>query len=298
MKIRIGYGLGTQGMPGDGAAYGRFIDDLERLGFDSVWFSERINGLAPDPVTAMAFAAGRTAKLKFGMSVMVLPGRNPVLVAKEMASLDLLSNGRVLPAFGLGVADPREHAGFGVERKERAPMFDEALGLMRRLWVETEVEHTGAYYSCKGITLLPQPKKPLDVWLGGIAPSELRRVGRLADGWLPSFITADEAPAAKKAVEEAADASGRAIDPEHFGALIVYSSGAPLGGTFLERIKARRPDVDPSTLFPVGLPAVRTAIERFASAGFSKFVLLPVAMPADMTEELELIAREVLPLEN
>lgn len=298
MKIRIGYGLGTQGMPGDGIAYGRFIDDLERLHFDSVWFSERINGLAPDPVTAMAYAAGRTAKLKFGMSVMVLPGRNPVLVAKEMASLDLLSNGRVLPAFGLGVADQREHAGFGVERKERAPMFDEAIGLMRRLWVESDVEHAGTYYSCKGITLLPKPKKPLDVWLGGIAPSELRRVGRLGDGWLPSFITADEAPHAKKAVEEAADAAGREIDPEHFGALIVYSSGAPLDATFVDRIRARRPDVDPATLFPVGMAAIRNTIERFASAGFSKFVLLPTAMPTDMTEELELIAQHVLPMEN
>jgi alkanesulfonate monooxygenase SsuD/methylene tetrahydromethanopterin reductase-like flavin-dependent oxidoreductase (luciferase family) len=81
VKIRIGYGLGTQGMPWDGTDYGRFVDDLERLGFDSLWFSERINGGAPDPVSAMAFAAGRTTKLKFGMSVMVLPGRNPVLVA-------------------------------------------------------------------------------------------------------------------------------------------------------------------------------------------------------------------------
>ena len=116
MKIRIGYGLGTQGLPGDGHAYTRFIDDLERLRFDSLWFSERINGYAPDPCAAMAFAAARTTRLKLGMSVMVLPGRNPVLVAKELASIDLLSNGRLLPAFGLGAADPREHAGFGVDR--------------------------------------------------------------------------------------------------------------------------------------------------------------------------------------
>ena len=298
MKIRIGYGLGTQGMPGDGDAYARFIDDLERLKFDSLWFSERINGNAPDPGSAMAFAAGRTKKLKFGMSVMVLPGRNPVLVAKEMASIDLLSNGRLLPAFGLGAPDPREHSGFGVDRKERAPMFNEALGLMRRLWTEDDVDHMGTYYSCKGISLRPKPKKPLEVWLGGIAPSELRRVGRLADGWLPSFITSDEALGARKTVQEAATEAGREIDPEHFGALIVYSSGAPLGGAFIERIRARRPDTDPSELFPVGMNATRAMIERFVEAGYSKFVLLPATPLADMTDELELVAQELLPLEN
>src|SRR3954454_9184346 len=129
MKIRIGFGLGTRTTTNDAATFGPFVDDLERLGFDSLWMSERISGPAPAPVVAMAFAAGRTTRLKFGMSVMVLPGRNPVLVAKELATIDMLSNGRLLPAFGLGVADPREHAGFGVERKERAPMFNESLAL-------------------------------------------------------------------------------------------------------------------------------------------------------------------------
>src|SRR2546427_7799822 len=106
--------------------FGAFVDALEELGFDSVWLSERISGDAPDPVVGMAYAAGRTTKLKFGMSVMVLPGRNPALLAKELASLDRLSRGRLLPAFGLGVADPKEQAAFGVERGERARRFDEA----------------------------------------------------------------------------------------------------------------------------------------------------------------------------
>ena len=177
-------------------------------------------------------------------------------------------------------------------------MFNEALGLMRRLWAEDDVDHTGTYYSCKGISLRPRPKKPLEVWLGGIAPSELRRVGRLADGWLPSFITSDEALGARKTVQEAATEAGREIDPEHFGALIVYSSGAPLGGAFIDRIRARRPDIDPGDLFPVGMDATRAMVERFVEAGYSKFVMLPAAPVADMTDELELVAQELLPLEN
>lgn len=298
MKVRIGYGLGVQGIPGDGDTYGRLIDDLERLEFDSVWFSERINGNAPDPGSAMAFAAGRTRNIKFGMSVMVLPGRNPVLVAKEMASIAMLSNGRLLPAFGLGVADPREHAGFGVERQQRAPMFDEALGLMRRLWTEDDVEHQGTYYSCSGISIRPRPPKPLDVWLGGIAPSELKRVGRLADGWLPSFITPSEAPEKRRAVEEAAAAHERTIDPEHFGVLISYSLDEAPSEAYLERIRQRRPDLDASELFPVGIDALRRHIARFVDGGFSKFVLIPARLPRDMTAELEELAQEVLTLET
>src|SRR5437879_83300 len=115
VKIRIGFGLGTQGMKTLEEHFGPFVDALESHGFDSLWLSERVSGDAPDPVVGMAFAAGRTRRLKFGMSVMVLSGRNPALVAKELASLDVLSGGRVLPAFGLGVADPREQSAFQVE---------------------------------------------------------------------------------------------------------------------------------------------------------------------------------------
>ena len=85
MKVRVGYGLGVRTALDDGA-FGSLVDDLERLRFDSLWLSERIGGEAPDPVTAIAFGAGRTTRLKFGMSVLVLPGRNPIVLAKELAT--------------------------------------------------------------------------------------------------------------------------------------------------------------------------------------------------------------------
>lgn len=307
VKIRIGYGLGTQGLghaPGDGSGYAQLVDDLERLSFDSVWFSERLTGNAPDPCALMAFTAGRTKKLKMGMSVMVLPGRSPVLVAKELASIALLAGtGRLLPAFGLGAADPREHQAFGVKREDRGAIFNESLEVIRRLWREDDVTHHGRFFTYDNLRIGPSLPRPLDVWLGGIAPSELRRVGRLADGWLPSFITPTEAPELKAKVIAAAAEAEREIEADHFGVLIVYTSGAPLGGPFLERIRARRPDVtDPSELFPVGLPALRTHISRFIDAGYTKFVLLPAAdlagQPGGITEELERVAADVLALEH
>ena len=307
MKIRIGFGLGTQGLghaPGDGSGYTQLIDDLERLHYDSVWFSERLNGNAPDPCALMAYTAGRTQKLKMGMSVMVLPGRSPVLVAKELASIALLAGpGRLLPAFGLGAPDLREHQAFGVAREDRAPMFNESLEVIRRIWTEESVTHHGRFFNYDDLRVGPRLPRSPEVWLGGIAPSELRRVGRLADGWLPSFITPTEAPDLKRKVEEAASEAEREIEADHFGVLIVYSSGTPLAGPFLERIKARRPDItDAAELFPVGLPAVRAHIERFIESGYTKFVLLPAAgltaQPGGVTTELERIATEVLTLEN
>ena len=300
MKVRIGYGLGTAGMSGHAERYAAFVDDLERLRFDSVWFSERLTGNAPDPVVAMAFAAGRTSRLKFGMSVMVLPGRNPVLVAKELASLDLLSGGRLLPAFGLGVVDPREQAAFSVKREDRAPMFNEALAIIRRLWSEDSVSHDGRFYHLDNVTVRPKPtQSPPEVWLGGFAPSELRRVGRLGDGWLPSFITPEESSGLADQVRAAATEAGRTIDPEHFGVLIPYASSGELAGPLVERFKARRPDVpDIASLFPVGVQAIRAHINRFVDNGYSKFVLIPVIEPSDFTTELELLADQVLTLEN
>ena len=307
MKIRIGYGLGTQGLehaPDDGSGYTQLIDDLERLNYDSVWFSERLTGNAPDPCALMAYTAGRTQRLKMGMSVMVLPGRSPVLVAKELASIALLAGpGRLLPAFGLGAADPREHQAFGVAREDRAPMFNESLEVIRRIWREESVTHHGRFFNYDDLRVGPRLPRPPEVWLGGIAPSELRRVGRLADGWLPSFITPAEAPELKRRVKEAAAEAEREIEADHFGVLIVYSSGTPLAGLFLERIRARRPDVtDTGELFPVGLPALRAHINQFVDAGYTKFVLLPATslqkQPGGITSELETIAAEVLTLEN
>ena len=110
MSIRVGVQFG--GWPiGEvtGRRFFEFVDRLERLRFDSLWFSDRLISTSPTlgSVTALASVAARTAKLKFGSAVLVLPTRHPVEIAKEIATIDLLSDGRVLPAFGLGTEDQR-----------------------------------------------------------------------------------------------------------------------------------------------------------------------------------------------
>jgi probable F420-dependent oxidoreductase len=286
MKVRIGIGLGVQGLRDD-ARLADLIDDLERLAYDSLWLSDRLTGAAPDPLVALAFAAGRTRRLKLGTSVLVLPGRNPVVVAKELASLDRLSNGRLLLAVGLGASDAREHQAFGITSRDRAAWVDEALPLLRRLWTEEHVDHDGPRFHYRDLTVLPRPvQQPIDVWLGGLAPAALRRIGRIADGWLPSTLTPTEAQAGRLLIQESAAAAGRTIDPEHFGAMIAYARDE-FPRSLVQTLATRRPDVDPAALVPVGQTAIRDTVLRFTDAGISKFVLRPADEPANWTEELE-----------
>ncbi len=298
MKIRIGFGLGTRTLTNDAETFGAFVDVLEQRRFDSLWLSERLTGDAPDPLVALAYAAGRTRKLKLGTSVLVVPGRNPVVLAKELASLDRLSAGRLLPAVGLGAPVPAEHRAFGVERRERSAWFDEAIGLMRRLWEEDDVHHDGARFHVEGVTLRPRPvQQPIEMWLGGNSPSELRRTGRLGDGWLPSFCSVADVRDGWPVINRTAEEHGRAIDPEHLGVLIAYAH-SEVPDAVKALIATRRPDLDPGDVVPIGLPAVRDRIEQMIEVGASKFVVLPIEEPKDWEAELDEIAADLLPMQN
>lgn len=294
MKVRIGVGLGVRSRL-NGPEFGEYIDAVEQLGFDSVWLSERITGTSPDPLVAMAFAAGRTTRLKVGTSVLVLPGRNPVLLAKQLATLAVMSGGRLLPAFGLGAVDPAEQQAFGVAREQRAAWFDEALAVMRACWRDETVDHAGPRFNYAGLKVRPRPDR-LDVWLGGIAPSELRRVGRVADGWLPSFVTPADAAAGRATIEQVAAEHGRRIPDDHWGVLIPYSLDA-LPDAAIARLP-RRTGTDPADVVPIGWGALQQLIRRFVDVGFTKFVVTPLAEPTDWPTHLAEAAAALLPLER
>lgn len=296
MKVRIGYGLGNLRAI-DGARLAALADALEHHGFDSLWLSERATGPAPDPLVALAFVAGRTERLKLGTSVQVLPGRSPALLAKEWASLDQLSGGRALPAVGLGIADPAEQQAFGVERSARAAWFEEALPLLRRFWTEERVTHAGEHFRYDALGIRPHPTKPLDVWLGGKAPVELRRVGRLGDGWLASFATPADCAAARVTIEDAAASVGRTMDPEHYGAMVLYGH-APPPERLRRVIEARTPGTRADDVVATGWDDLRDRCAAYVAVGFSKLVLVPYDEPESWDAELAAAAESVLPLER
>ena len=250
---------------------------------------------------ALAVAAGRTRKLKLGTSVLVLPGRNPVVLAKELASLDRLSGGRLLPAVGLGAPVPAEHRAFGVDRRAAGPLFDEALPLIRRLWTEDDVHHDGEHFHVDGVTLRPRPACSTRSTCGSAGarrPSCAGPAG-FGDGWLPSFTTPAVAAAGWDVVNERrrrarAGRSTRAL-----------RRARPLpGGERARRPRRRgrrrpRPMSTPPTWSPAGLDGAAPAADRaFIEVGASKFVAVPVVEPADWHAELGELAAAVLPLEN
>ena len=138
---------------------------------------------------------------------------------------------------------------------------------------------------------------PLEIWLGGIGPVALKRVGEFGDGWLGAALAPAEAGVARQRIEEAASAAERWIDPEHFGLSVPYARVEPDAGT-LAGLKARRPDAAPEDLLPVGAPGVRDFICRYVDAGLSKFVLRAAGGVRTWEDELSWLAEHVLPLQT
>jgi probable F420-dependent oxidoreductase len=296
VKVKFGVGPGIRTTFAEPRSFGGFVDLLEQLRFDSLWLSDRANGGSIDPMSALAFAAGRTERLKLGTSTLVVPGRNPMLLARELASLDALSGGRFLPAFGLGTADPREHQAFGVRRQERGAWFDEAVPLIRRLWREDSVTHDGPRFSVTDLSVRPKPVGRMEVWIGGRSPREYDRAGRLADGWLGSFQTPDESGFAREQIEQACARHERSIDDDHYGMVLLYAR-TEIGPPVRTFAAAARPDLTVADLVPTGEEALRAMVRRYVAHGITKFVLIPAGTPDDWSDELHWLSPIVRDLE-
>jgi probable F420-dependent oxidoreductase len=292
MKVRFGFTCrGQAELALDD--FPRLVDDLERLGFDSLWLPELMLNGPFDPLVGLAHAAARTRRLKLG-AYLIVPGRNPVRLARELANLDRLSGGRLLLIMVLGQPDTPEMLAQHVTKAERGALLEEVLPLLRRLWSGEVVHHTGPRYQLRDARLSPTPiQEPLEMWLGGQLPGALQRAGRLGDGWLPGFLTPSEAAEKRRHVEAAAAEAGRTIDPEHFGVNLTYIRG-PLPGAVVEQLRRRRPDLDPVHFIPQSRTALHERVDEWLAVGFSKFLLRPAVPPTDWTAELETLAADIL----
>lgn len=306
--MEIKYRIGV--MPGPwpaGKAGADFLWDLTKLcearDIDSIWFSDRLSSPIPVPevMTTLAAVAARTSRLKFGPSVLVLPYRNPVVAAKELATIDYLSGGRLLPAVGVGVEIPKEFEASGVPFTERGRRTDEAIAILRRLWLEDEVTFHGEFYRLDRITIYPKPvQTPPPIWIGGKSDAAKKRAGRLGDGWIPSFITPEEFRRGIEDVERYARQVEREVPVDHFGVLINYAlAEAPEGAWRLAEPYIPRNRVDEATLarssaFGPAEVLVRR-LEEYVKGGGSKFVLRPLCPPERMLDQLARLAEDVIP---
>jgi probable F420-dependent oxidoreductase len=302
VKVRVGIGsVPLAGGPGPGPELGELVDELEARQIDSLWLADQTSGPLIDPLVGMGFAASRTRALKVGSGVIVLPGRNPALVAAQLASLTALAPKRILPAFGVQPAIAADRQLFPAPDGSRAALFDESLEVVRRLLAEPRVTHHGRFFHLDDVSVAPLPPRPPDIWLGGRAPAGLRRVGRLADGWLGSFVTPDEAGDARAQIERAAAEAGREIEDDHYGtniAVVAPDASEAEVAAARERTARRRPDLDPASLVPQGWGEARELVRRFVDVGLTKFVVRPAAPVPGWAGFLDEFTAELRPLED
>ena len=295
MKIRFAVGPHAGSL--SGAQMAAFAEALEMAGFDGVWLSDLPVAPVLDPLLGLALAAGRTRRLHLGANLVPL-GRNPFLLAKELAQLDQISGGRLLLSFVTGVGQPGERQALGLDGARRGDVLEEILGLVRSWWAGETVEHRSDRWTFDHLAPAARPvQDPLEVWLGGRGPQALDRVGRIADGWLGAQLTRAEAGVARRDIQEAARRAGREVDPEHFGMSIPYARVTP-ENDLLAPLAARRPDVDPLAFVPVGRTGLRDLIDRYVDAGLSKFVVRPLAPVASWAEEAAWLGDAILDLQT
>jgi probable F420-dependent oxidoreductase len=295
--VKVRFAVAPGGEPLGRVGFTALVDGLETRGFDTIWLSDIPLAPVTDPLVGLPFAAGRTVRLKLGANVVPI-GRNPVLLARALAQLDHVSGGRLLLSFVPGLDQPGEREALGVPGRERGAYLEEVVPLLRRWWAGETVEHRSARFTFPGIAVRPQPvQQPLEIWLGGIGPKALDRVGRLADGWLGAALSPREAGVARARIDAAAAGAGRAVDPEHHGLSIPYARVEPDPAT-VAALRARRPDGDVADVLPVGRPALRDLVQRLTDAGLSKFVVRPTTPVASWDAELDWLADTLLDLQT
>ncbi len=301
--MTISVGLGLADFPfSDARAFWRWVDLCESGGVDSLWQTDRLVSRQPilECMSVMAALAGATERVKFGMNVAAVGLRDPLLLAKQCATIDVLSQGRLLPMFGIGNIRAPDWRATGRDTKGRGRRTNEGLKLIARLWVEDSVDFDGEFYHYRGASIAPKPvQKNLSLWIGGSSDAAIRRTARLGTGWQAGFETPQEVGPVIAAIKAALAEEGRRIEPDHYGAGFAYRYGAWDDEPVLRTAKAyqARSGRDPRGAIVAGdTDAIMRRITEYTAAGVSKFVLRPIgADDADMLAQTRRLIDETLP---
>jgi probable F420-dependent oxidoreductase len=286
--MTVSAGLGIANFPfEDHRGFWRWVDMCDSGGVDSIWQSDRIISTDPqlEAMSVMAALAGGTRRLKFGMNVASLGLRDPVVTAKACATIDVLSGGRLLPAFGLGSALSRDYAATGTPTRARGKRADEGLEIMSRLWSEEHVTFKGDHYQLDDATISPRPvQKPLPLWLGGSAQQAIERTARWGTGWQAGIESAGQVGPVIAGIKARSAELGRSIDEDHYGAGFGFRFGTPDEPivTRYRELLEKRIGRAPDGFMAVGGPDEMLALlNDFRAAGVHKFILRPIASGAD-----------------
>lgn len=299
MKIRIA--VASTATPCDHDALADLVDGMEKRGFDTLWLSDTPMTDNVEPILALTVASQRTRRLKLGTNV-VIPGRNPLHLAKEMAHLDRLSGGRLLLAFMPGIGSPLERAALGVVGVDRNQRIARVIELCRAWWAGEAVTAEYAGFRYEGVRVGPPPiQDPLEIWLGGNGPKSLELTGSHADGWLAARASPRLADECRRGILAAAGRAGRHIDVEHFGISIPYERTVlddATAAAVMRRAEEGGRQVDRADILPVGAAEIQALLRRHIDAGLSKFVLRPMSLHDGWDAELDFLAEHCLPLQT
>ena len=280
----------------------------EGLGYDSFWTTDFALGPTPDPMAVLAAASQRTERILLATAVMVLPYRHPVALAKTVATIDVLSNGRLVLGLGVG-SNKKEFDAMGLDIHQRGRMADEKLALLRRLLSEKRVTYRGEFHEVEDIGVGPKsvqrPHPPIwlgPLWKDGLVEATVRRTGRLGDGFIPSSVPASQYAAEREKVRAYAEQAGRDPDAIEFGTVLWFclDDDRERAWRILEaesdRWRSDRPTIRGQANVSGHAEDCVAAIQEYVDAGVTHFVMYAAVPPSRTMLQYEQFAREVLPL--
>jgi len=197
--MKFGLGIPNHGESANADDQVKAAKIAEESGYDSVWTDDHIivpkrfekeYGFMNEALMTLAYIAARTEKVKLGTSVIVVPQRNPILLAKQIATLDTLSKGRAILGVGVGwMEDEFKLLGAGDKFGNRGVFLDESIELMRELWTKSPANFKGRFFDIKEGVFLPKPEKPIPIWIGGMSDAAVTRAAKLGDVYHPLWTT-------------------------------------------------------------------------------------------------------------
>jgi len=293
--------------PANGGDLPEVVRLLDALGYDSFWSGDHVAFAGPilDPLIQLAQAAALSDRLTVGTAVYLLPLRHPAPVAKQVATLDTISNGRVIFGVGVGGEFPVEFQLCGVPVAERGARLSEGIRVLRKLWSGEAASHDGRFYPFPEVAIEPAPAQPggPPIWCGGRADPALRRAGRIADGWMSYVVDPERYRRSLETIAAAAAESGRTL--ERFGTshlLFVRldkdrESALEFAAKFLSVRYAMDFSRAAERYCALGAPEeVADAIRAFHTAGMRHLVLNMLAPESQKAAHLQRFADEVMPL--
>jgi len=306
MKTKSGVSLGISlpySFPDarvDHAYIRRFVRQAEALGFDEGWLTEGIlnPNFVLEPVTYIAHLAALTEKIRFGISVIILNHRNPIQLAKQLATVDHLSNGRLTVGFGLG-AGTSLYPAFGIGQEKRVTRFEEAMRVMTALWTQERVTLDGQFWKLSNQGMQPRPlQKPrIPVFLGGHSEPAMRRAIRLADGWMAAGSTSSEESLVDLAKMQSYLAEA-GVDPKSFWLskriyIAVEDDGTKARQKLNAALSYQYGGRDQSRVGLAATPSEAVAwLGRFSDAGVNHILLNPCY---EHESQMEILATKVVP---